>query len=197
LSLPDSLSDQEAAPLLCAGIVGFRSIRLSDLRPGERLGLFGFGAAGHLAIQVARHWDCEVFVFTRSERHQRHAERLGAAWVGDAEDKPPRLIDRGIIFAPAGWIVPLALEKLRPAGTMAINAIHMSDIPQMPYNLIYGERTVRSVANATYQDGVDFLKLAAEIPIKPEITVYPLDQANQALQDMKSSSINGEAVLKI
>ena len=197
LPLPDSISDQDAAPLLCAGIVGFRSLRLSDLQPGERLGLFGFGAAGHLAIQVARHWDCEVYVFTRSSGHRRHAEELGAVWTGGAEDQPPKLIDRGIIFAPAGWIVPLALEKLRPGGTLAINAIHMSDIPKTPYEKIYGERTLRSVANATYQDGIDFLKLAAEIPIKPEITLYPLKNANQALQDMKASAINGEAVIEI
>ena len=197
LPIPESISDQDATPLLCAGIVGFRSIRLSDLQPGERLGLFGFGAAGHLAIQVARHWGCEVYVFTRSDRHQRHAEYLGAAWVGGAEERPPKLIDRGIIFAPAGWIVPLALEKLRPGGTLALNAIHMSDIPQMPYRLLYGERTLRSVANATYQDGVDFLKLAAEIPIKPAVTGYPLADANRALQDMKASAIDGEAVLEI
>jgi propanol-preferring alcohol dehydrogenase len=197
LPLPHSISDKDAAPLLCAGIVGFRSIRLSDLQPGERLGLFGFGAAGHLAIQVARYWGCEVYVFTRSERHRRHAEELGAVWTGGSEDKPPKLIDRGIIFAPAGWIVPLALEKLRPAGTLAINAIHMSDIPQMPYEKIYGERTLRSVANATYQDGVEFLKLATEIPIKPKVTLYPLAKANKALQDMKASAIDGEAVLEI
>jgi propanol-preferring alcohol dehydrogenase len=197
LPLPDSISDQDAAPLLCAGIVGFRSIRLSDLQPGERLGLFGFGAAGHLAIQVARHWGCEVYVFTRSDRHRRHAEELGAAWTGGAEDKPPKQIDRGIIFAPAGWIVPMALEKLRPAGTLAINAIHMSDIPQMPYEKIYGERTTRTVANATYQDGVDFLKLATEIPIRPKVTLYPLAEVNKALNDMKASAIDGEAVLAL
>ncbi len=197
LPLPDSISDQDAAPLLCAGIVGFRSLRLSDLQPGERLGLFGFGAAGHLAIQVARYWGCEVYVFTRSDRHRRHAEELGAAWTGGAEEKPPRLIDRGVIFAPAGWIVPLALDKLRPAGTLAINAIHMSDIPAMPYEKIYDERTLRSVANATYQDGVDFLKLSEEIPIKPSITLYSLADANQALRDMKASAIEGEAVLEI
>lgn len=197
LPLPDTIRDQDAAPLLCAGIVGFRSMRLSDLKPGERLGLFGFGAAGHLAIQVARHWGCEIYVFTRSDRHRRHAEELGAAWVGGAEDQPPQLIDRGILFAPVGWIVPLALEKLRPAGTLAINAIHTSDIPQMPYHLLYGERTLRSVANATYQDGVDFLKLAAEVPIKPTITMYPLAAANRALHDMKASAIDGEAVLEI
>ncbi len=197
LPLQDSISDQDAAPLLCAGIVGFRSLRLSDLQLGETLGLFGFGAAGHLAIQVACHWGCEVYVFTRSSRHRRHAEELGAAWTGGAEEKPPKFIDRGVIFAPAGWIVPLALEKLRPAGTLAINAIHMTDIPQMPYERMYGERTLRSVSNATYQDGVDFLKLAAEIPIKPTITLYPLQEANRALQDMKESAIDGEAVLKI
>jgi propanol-preferring alcohol dehydrogenase len=197
LPIPDTISDIDAAPLLCAGIVGFRSLRLSDLEPGERLGLFGFGAAGHLAIQVACHWGCEVYVFTRSERHRHHAERLGAAWTGGAEDTPPNLIDRGIIFAPAGWIVPLALQKLRPGGTIAINAIHMSDIPQMPFQLVYGERTIRSVANATYQDGVDFLNLAAEIPIKPEVTLYPLADANMALRDMKASAIDGEAVLEI
>ena len=197
LPLPDVISDQDAAPLLCAGIVGFRSVRLSDIQPGERLGLFGFGAAGHLAIQVARHWDCEVYVFTRSARHRRHAKELGAAWAGGAEDQPPKLIDRGIIFAPAGWIVPLALEKLRPGGTLAVNAIHMSDIPQMPYQKVYGERTLRSVANATYRDGVDFLKLAAEIPIKPDVTLYPMEHANQALQDMKASAIDGEAVLQM
>ena len=197
LPLPESIDDVDAAPLLCAGIVGFRSLRLADLQPGERLGLFGFGAAGHLAIQVARHWGCEVYVFTRSDRHRRHAEELGAAWVGGAEDKAPQLIDRGIVFAPAGWIVPLALEKLRPGGTLALNAIHMSDIPQMPYAKVYGERTLRSVANATYQDGVDFLRLAAEIPVKPAITLYPLADANRALQDMKASAIDGEAVLEI
>ena len=197
LPLPESIDDVDAAPLLCAGIVGFRSLRLADLQPGERLGLFGFGAAGHLAIQVARHWGCEVYVFTRSDRHRRHAGELGAAWVGGAEDKAPQLIDRGIVFAPAGWIVPLALEKLRPGGTLALNAIHMSDIPQMPYAKVYGERTLRSVANATYQDGVDFLRLAAEIPVKPAITLYPLADANRALQDMKASAIDGEAVLEI
>jgi len=197
LPFPESINDQNAAPWLCAGIVGFRSLRLADLKPGERLGLFGFGAAGHLAIQVARHWGCEVYVFTRSSSHRRHAEELGAVWTGGAEDQPPKLIDRGIIFAPAGWIVPLALEKLRPGGTLAINAIHMSDIPQMSYQKIYGERTLRSVANATYQDGVDFLKLAAEFPIKPKVNLYPLEDANRALLDMKESAIDGEAVLEI
>ncbi|MEJ2486411.1 MAG: zinc-dependent alcohol dehydrogenase family protein [Anaerolineales bacterium] len=197
LPLPEEISDIDAAPLLCAGIIGYRSLHKADLEHGERLGLFGFGASAHLAIQVARHWGCEVYVFTRSAEHRQHAEELGAAWVGGAEDTPPKLLDRAVTFAPAGWIVPLALEKLRPGGTLAINAIHMSDIPSFPYQLIYGERTLRSVANAVYQDGVEFLKLAAEIPIRPETTLYPLAEANQALLAVKESRLNGEAVLEI
>ncbi|MDX1435882.1 MAG: zinc-dependent alcohol dehydrogenase family protein [Anaerolineales bacterium] len=197
LKLPVDIDDLQAAPLLCAGIVGYRSLLLADLKPGERLGLVGFGASAHLMIQVARYWNCEVFVFTRSAEHRRHAENLGAAWVGGAEDQPPRLLDRAVIFAPAGYLVPLMLEKIRPAGTLALNAIHMSPIPEMPYSLIYGERTLRSVANATYQDGVDFLELAAEIPIQPTTTEYPLAEANQALIDLKHSRLNGEAVLRV
>ena len=197
LPIPESISNEQAAPLLCAGIIGYRSLRQSDLQPGERLGLFGFGASAHLSLQVALHWGCEVFVFTRSEDHRKHARQLGAAWVGGAEDQPPKPLDRAVVFAPVGWIVPLALEKLRPAGTLAINAIHMSPIPEMPYDLIYGERTLRSVANATYQDGVDFLRLAAEIPIRATVQEYELEQANRALLDVKHSRLNGEAVLKI
>jgi propanol-preferring alcohol dehydrogenase len=197
LPIPNSVSDEQAAPLLCAGIIGYRSLRKADLQPGECLGLFGFGASAHLAIQVARHWGCEVYVFTRSPKHREHARQLGAAWVGGAEDTPPKFLDRAVIFAPAGEIVPKALEKLRPAGTLAINAIHMSPIPKMPYDLIYGERTVRSVANATYQDGFEFLQLAAEIPIRATTQMYELEQANQALLDVKHSRLNGEAVLKI
>jgi propanol-preferring alcohol dehydrogenase len=197
LQLPNKIPDRQAAPLLCAGIIGYRSLRQADLHPGERLGLFGFGASAHLAIQVARYWDCEVYVFTRSEEHLRHAEELGAAWTGGAEDTPPHQLDRAVTFAPVGWIVPSALEKLRPGGTLAINAVHLTPIPEMPYELIYGERTMRSVANATYQDGVDFLDLAAGIPIQPTTTLYPLDDANQALLDLKHSKLNGEAVLEI
>ena len=197
LPIPEQISDEQAAPLLCAGIIGYRSLHKADVSPGERVGLFGFGASAHLAIQVARHWGCEVYAFTRSEEHRQHARELGAAWAGGAEDKPPHSLDRAVIFAPVGWLVPLALEKLRPGGTLAINAIHMSDIPQMPYDLIYGERTLRSVANATYQDGVEFLQLAAEIPIRATVQTYALEDANQALLDMKHSRINGEGVLKI
>jgi propanol-preferring alcohol dehydrogenase len=197
LHIPDAIDDLQAAPLLCAGIVGYRSLLLADLQRGERLGLVGFGASAHLMIQVARYWDCEVYVFTRSPEHRRHAEILGAAWVGGAEDRIPNLLDRAVIFAPAGHLIPRMLEKIRPAGTLALNAIHMSPIPEMPYSLIYGERTLRSVANATYQDGVDFLELAAEIPIKPTTTEYSLVDANQALLDMKHSRLNGEAVLRV
>ncbi len=197
LPIPDDISDEQAAPLLCAGIIGYRSLRKADVHPGERLGLFGFGASAHLTIQVARHWGCEVFVFTRSIEHRAHATELGAAWIGGAEDPTPELLDRAIIFAPAGWIVHKALEKLRPGGTLAINAIHMSPIPELPYPLIYGERTMRSVANATYQDGVDLFRLAVEIPIRASIEIYNLEDANQALFDVKHSRINGEAVLKV
>lgn len=197
LPIPDKISNQQAAPLLCAGIIGYRSLRKADLQPGERLGLFGFGASAHLTIQVALHWNCEVYVFTRSQQHRDHAHQLGAAWVGGAEDAPPKFLDRAIIFAPAGEIVPKALEKLCPAGTLAINAIHMSPIPEMPYDILYGEKSLRSVTNATYQDGNEFIELAAEIPIQATVRLYDLDQANVALIDVKHSRLNGEAVLKI
>jgi propanol-preferring alcohol dehydrogenase len=197
LPIPEGITDLDAAPLLCAGIIGYRSLVKSDLQPGERLGLFGFGASAHLAIQVARYWDCEVYAFSRSEEHRRHARELGAVWAGGAEDTPPKPLDRAITFAPVGWLVPLALEKLRPGGTLAINAVHLSPIPELKYELIYGERTLRSVANATYRDGVEFLNLAADIPITPTTTVYPLSEANQALLDLKASKLNGEAVLEV
>jgi propanol-preferring alcohol dehydrogenase len=197
LPIPTDISDEQAAPLLCAGIIGYRSLRQAEVHPGERLGLFGFGASAHLTIQVARHWGCKVFVFTRSQDHRNHAVELGAAWVGGAENSPTEPLDKAIIFAPAGWIVHKALEKLRPGGTLAINAIHMSPIPEMPYRIIYGERTMRSVANATYQDGIDFLRLAVKIPITASVAIYDLEDANQALLDIKNSRINGEAVLRV
>jgi propanol-preferring alcohol dehydrogenase len=197
LLLPGQIDDPSAAPLLCAGIVGYRSLRLSDIQPGERLGLVGFGASAHLVIQVARYWGCPVCVFTRSAEHQSHALSLGAEWAGSIDQSPVNLLDRAILFAPAGELVPLVLAKIRPGGTLAINAIHMSPIPQLPYARIYGERTLRSVANATYQDGIEFLELAAKIPIVPTITTYRLDEANQALLDLKHSRLNGEAILQV
>jgi alcohol dehydrogenase, propanol-preferring len=195
LPLPPEIDDEQAAPLLCAGIIGYRSLRQADLSPGERLGLVGFGASAHLAIQVARHWGCPVDVFTRSAEHRQHALELGAAWAGGIEEDSPASLDCAVIFAPSGKLVPLVLEKLRPGGTLAINAIYMSPIPEMPYGLVYGERTLRSVANATYRDGLEFLQLAAEIPVCSTIQRYPLQQANQALLDLKHSRINGEAIL--
>jgi alcohol dehydrogenase, propanol-preferring len=197
LPIPDSISSEQAAPLLCAGIIGYRSLILADLNPGEKLGLVGFGASAHLSIQVARHWSCAVYVYTRSEEHRRHALELGAVWAGSALDKVNHQLDRAVIFAPSGELVPLILEKIRPGGTLAINAIHMSDLPVMPYRLIYGERTIRSVANATYMDGIEFLKLAESIPVRSTVQSYPLEKTNQALEDMKHSRFNGEAVLMI
>jgi propanol-preferring alcohol dehydrogenase len=197
LPLPESLEDPLIAPLLCAGIIGYRSLRKSDLNPGERLGLVGFGASAHLAIQVATHWGCDVFVFTRSEGHRRLASKLGAAWVGGIDDEISGKLDRAVLFAPVGNLVPLILEKLRPGGTLAINAIYMSPIPKMEYGLIYGERTLRSVANATYQDGIEFMQLADEIPFEISIQKYALRDANQALLDLKHSRIDGAGVLII
>ena len=195
LKVPQAIRDEDLAPLLCAGIVGYRSLHKADLRPGERLGLVGFGASAHLVIQVAVHWGHEVYVFTRSKGHQALARQLGATWVGDAEDEAPASLDRAIIFAPVGRLVPIMLPKLRPGGTLALNAIHMTPIPEFPYRLIWEERTLRSVANATYQDGVEFLALAAEIPVRARIERYPLEQANEALRDMKESRIDGAGVL--
>lgn len=195
LHMPTDLTDEQAAPLLCAGIIGYRSLRKADVEPGDIVGLVGFGASAHLAIQVARHWGCDVYVFSRGERHRRLATDLGAAWCGGIEDQPPHPLDRAILFAPAGGLVPLILEKLRPGGTLAINAIAMSPIPEMPYRMIYGERTLRSVANATRQDGVDFLRLAAEIPVRSTIRTYALPDANRALRDLKAGAIDGAGVL--
>jgi propanol-preferring alcohol dehydrogenase len=195
--IPGIFSDVEAAPLLCAGIVGYRSIRLSDLLPGERLGIYGFGASGHLVIQVARYWNCEVYVFTRSAEHQQHALSLGAVWAGPAQDDPPARLDRAILFAPAGWLVPLALGHLRPGGTLCINAIHASPIPEMPYALLWQERTIRTVANATRRDAEEFLPLAAAIPIRSEVHSFDLDDANSVLQRLKHSAIVGAAVLRL
>lgn len=193
--IPDVFDDIHAAPLLCAGVVGYRSLRLSDLQPGEKLGIYGFGASGHLMLQVARHWGCEVYVFTRSEAHKAHARDLGAVWVGEAQDIPPTPLDRSIIFAPAGWIVPQALQHLRKAGTLCINAIHMSEIPAMPYDLLWEERTIRSVANTTRLDAHEFLQVAAEIPLEVTATSFDFQEANHVLAMVKNSEIDGAAVL--
>jgi propanol-preferring alcohol dehydrogenase len=195
--LPDGLPDAEAAPLLCAGIIGYRALRLSDAKPGERLGLFGFGASAHLALQVARFWQCEVWVFTRSPAHRALAKRLGAAWVGGADDEPPARLDRAISFAPAGALIPLALAKLRKGGTLALAGIHLDRIPEMPYSLLYGERTLRSVTAATRRDGEEFLALAARIPVRTEVERFRLEDSNGALGALKRSRIRGAGVLEI
>ena len=193
--IPAAFSDIEAAPLLCAGIVGFRALRLSDVKPGARLGLYGFGASAHLAIQLARHWSCEVYVFTRSEEHRKLAGKLGATWAGRAEDRAPELLDSAVMFAPAGPLVPHALGALRKGGTLALAGIHMTPIPELEYSMIYGERTIRTVANSTRQDAFDFLKIAVEIPVRTETEIFPLRDANRALRMLKESKIKGAGVL--
>jgi propanol-preferring alcohol dehydrogenase len=193
--MPSGLPDEEAAPLLCAGIIGYRSLRKADVSPGETVGLIGFGASAHLALQVALHWGCTAYVFSRGEQHRKLALALGAAWAGTVDQRPPRALDRAVVFAPAGDLVPATLRHLRPGGTLAINAIHMTDLPSMPYAMIYGERTVRSVANATRRDGREFLALAAQIGLRPEVTRYPLEDANRALIDLKHSRVRAAAVL--
>lgn len=195
--IPAIFDSVEAAPLLCAGVVGYRSLRLSRVQPGQRLGLYGFGASAHLVLQVARHWGCEVFVFTRKGHHRRLARSLGAVWAGGAEDDPGAMMDSSIIFAPAGWLVPLALPRLERGGTLALGGIHMSPIPEMPYDLLWHERTLQSVANSTRQDVLEFLRVAAEIPLQPETERFPLEQANEALLRLKQGQINGAAVLEV
>jgi propanol-preferring alcohol dehydrogenase len=196
--MPAELSDTQAAPLLCAGIIGFRSIRVAGVERGERVGLFGFGSSAHLAIAVLRAWKCEVYVSTRGESHRRLAESLGANWVGTEKEKPPVELDRAITFAPSGDVVIAALGSLRKGGAVAINAIHLDRVPEFDYdNLLWGERQLRSVANMTRQDARDFLKIAAEIGLQPKVTVFPLEQANEALAAVKRDAIDGAAVIVI
>ena len=194
-SIPENFSDEQSAPLLCAGIIGFRSLRLSGIKPGGRLAFYGFGAAAHVAIQVARHWGVEVYAATRGSKHQKLALQLGAAWAGEASAEPPAKLDAAIIFAPAGELVPAALKSLKKGGVLVLGGIHMSPIPSFDYNLLYQERVIRSVANNTRQDGEDFLRIAAEIPIHSQVNMFPLREANRALNDLKSDRINGAAVL--
>jgi propanol-preferring alcohol dehydrogenase len=195
--LPAGFSDLAAAPLLCAGIIGFRCLRVSGIARGGRLGFYGFGAAAHVAIQVARHWGVDVYVATRDERHQRLAAELGAVWTGGTLAEPPAKLDAAIIFAPAGEIVPAALRALRYGGTLVLGGIHMSDTPPLDYDLLYHERAVRSVANNTREDGHDFLRVAADIPVRIQVEVFPLEQANEALNRLKNDAIRGAGVLQI
>jgi alcohol dehydrogenase, propanol-preferring len=195
--LPQGFGDLQAAPLLCAGIIGFRALKLSGVRPGQKMGFYGFGAAAHVAIQVARHWGVEVYVSTRDERHRKLALELGAKWAGGTFDQAPVPLHAALVFAPAGEIVPAALKALRKGGTLALAGIHMSPIPQFDYNLLYHERVVRSVANNTREDGEEFLRVAAEIPIRTEIEIFPLEEANRALNSLKNDAIRGAAVLQV
>jgi propanol-preferring alcohol dehydrogenase len=196
-ALPENLHAEQAAPLLCAGIIGYRCLRLSGVKSGARLGLYGFGAAGHVAIQVARYSGVEVYASTRDPRHQALARELGAVWTGGTLDAPPKKLDAAIVFAPAGEIVPAALASLKKGGRLILGGIHMSDIPAFPYSLLYEERVIRSVANNTREDGREFLRLVAEIPVKTHVQVYPLAEANRALNALKNDAIRGAAVLRI
>jgi alcohol dehydrogenase, propanol-preferring len=194
--LPPQLDDLHAAPLLCAGIIGFRSLRVAGVEPGDRVGLFGFGSSAHLAIAVLHAWNCEVYVSTRGTSHRKLAESLGAKWVGAETDKPPVELDRAVTFAPSGDVVIAALSSLRKGGVVAINAIHLDRIPEFDYDsLLWGERQIRSVANMTRSDARDFLKIAADIKLRSKVTAFSLDQANEALAAVKSDAIDGAAVI--
>jgi propanol-preferring alcohol dehydrogenase len=198
--LPGGFGDVQAAPLLCAGIIGYRTLRLTGLQSweGARLGIYGFGAAGHVCIQIARARGAEVYVMTRDrERHQALAEELGAAWTGGASDEPPVKLDAAIIFAPAGELVPVALKALDKGGALVLGGIHMSDVPSFPYELIYGERVVRSVANNTREDGREFLAEAARVPVRTSVQTFPLEEAGEALIALKRDAVRGAAVLLV
>jgi propanol-preferring alcohol dehydrogenase len=196
-ALPDGFSDLHVAPLLCAGIIGFRTLRLSGIQKGGSLGMYGFGAAAHVAIQVARHWGISVYAFSRDARHQQLARDLGAVWFGGSFDEPPVKLDAVLIFAPAGELVIPALRALKRGGTVTLGGIHMSPIPEIDYSLLYQERVIRSVANNTRQDGEDFLRVAAEIPIHTEVQEFQLEDANRALEALKNDAIRGAAVLRV
>ena len=196
--LPESLDDLHAAPLLCAGIIGFRSLRVAGVEPGERVGLFGFGASAHLAIAVLHAWKCTVYVATRGASHRKLAESLGAEWVGSETEKPPAPLDRAITFAPSGEVVVAALASLRKGGVVAINAIHLDRIPQFDYDsLLWGERQIRSVANMTRQDARDFLDTAARIGLQPKVTTFPLERAADALDAVRRDAVDGAAVITV
>ncbi len=194
--LPAGLEAGQVAPLLCAGIIGFRSLRVAGVQRGERVGLFGFGSSASLAIQILQAWGCEVYVVTRGENHRRAAEAAGAAWVGAEDAKPPTVLDRAITFAPSGKVVVAALASLRKGGVVAINAIHLDQMPAFDYDtLLWGERQLRSVANVTRQDGRDFLALVRQLDLHPSVIEFPLNEANAALHAVKHETAAGSAVL--
>ncbi|HEX7126971.1 MAG TPA: zinc-dependent alcohol dehydrogenase family protein [Thermodesulfobacteriota bacterium] len=198
LPLPAALAPVDAAPLLCAGVIGFRALRLSGIRPGGRLGLYGFGAAAHLAVQVASHWGCETFVFTRSGEHAALARSLGAAWAGRSDETPPAPLDAAVVFAPAGAVVPHALRALDRGGTVAIAGIHMTPIPSLDYDRdLFLERVLRSVTANTREDAREFLRLAAEIPVRTAVERVPFDRAREALVRLARGEVQGAAVLEM
>ena len=195
LRIPANFDDLAAAPLLCGGVIGYRALRVSGIRPGGRLGLYGFGASALLAIQVALHWGCEVFVATRSVAEQQRALEMGAVWAGSYHDTPPVPLDAAVTFAPVGHVVVEALKAVDRGGTVAINAIHLDRIPEFPYDLLWWERQLRSVANSTRADAQEFLDLAATIPVRTIVDPFPLEAANVALSRLHGGSISGAAVL--
>ena len=196
--IPKIFSDDEVAPLLCAGIIGYRALRLSGVRPGQRLGMYGFGASAHITIQVARHWGCEVYVCSLREEHRALARELGALWVGGAAESPPEKLHGAIMFAPAGELVPPALRALEKGATLAVAGIYLTPIPSLDYEReLFGERVLRSVTANTKQDGIELLTEAAAIPIRPHTQRFALEDANKALQALKAGTIKGAAVLAI
>ncbi len=195
--LPEVFDDRHAAPLLCAGVIGYRALRVAGVRPGERLGLFGFGASAHLAIQVAVRWGCEVAVVSRGAHHRDLAAALGARWTAAPGEALPQPLDRAVVFAPSGQVVVAALRAVRPGGVVAINAVTLDRIPEMPYTVLYGERVLRTVANLTRRDAVEFLRLAAEIPVRVEVEPFPLDAVNEALARLKRGALRAAGVLQL
>ena len=194
--LPAGLDDVQVAPLLCAGIIGFRSLRVAGVEPGERVGLFGFGSSASLAITILQSWKCDVYVVTRGEAHRTTAASLGATWIGEENAKPPVELDRAITFAPSGRVVISALASLRKGGVVAINAIHLDQMPSFNYDtLLWGERQIRSVANMTRQDARDFLKIAHDLNMRPRVTAFSLDDANQAMMAVKAETSDGSVVI--
>lgn len=195
--VPPALSDIQAAPLLCGGVIGYRALRRAGVQPGDRVGLFGFGASALCAIQVARHWGCRVFVCTRSEDEQRRARELGAEWAGDYDAPCPEPLDAAVTFAPVGWVVTRALASLDRGATVAVNAIHLDEIPAFDYADLWWERSIVSVANVTRTDATEFLALAETIPVTTRTDVYPLEDAGRALADLDAGRVAGAAVLDI
>jgi len=195
--IPEGYPDLQAAPLLCAGLIGYRALRMAG--DGERIGFYGFGAAAHILVQVARHQDRRVYAFTRpgDDEGQAFARRLGAVWAGSSDDAPPEPLDAAILFAPVGALVPAALRAIRKGGTVVCAGIHMSDIPSFPYSILWGERGVRSVANLTRRDGEEFLELAPRVPVRTEVHTYPLERAGAALEDLREGRFTGAAVLDV